>query len=235
MLPLRRYCPKGLNFAALVIGSLLPDLGYAFGSRRASLLSHGFEGSLGFCLPAGLVLVAGLYLLRRRVVCMLPEPYRNALLPLCQRPSGPPILIVASLLFGIWSHQLFDSMTHEDGWLVGHLTFLRCSLPWFFGRSIKAFALLYAVLTFAGVLWLALDYLGWLEGSLGHEGSKLARTKWIWSAALAGGTLVVAEASRLPCQVVDDVPAAGAMMLLLALFITGTATGMRGIRIRGHR
>src|SRR6266404_5342332 len=51
VLPLRRYCPRGFNFAALVVGSLSPDAGYLFGQRNVDEFSHRVVGSFGFCLP----------------------------------------------------------------------------------------------------------------------------------------------------------------------------------------
>ena len=57
VLPLRRFCPRFLNFPALVVGSVGPDAGYAFGWLGADQVSHRFLGSFVFCLPVGLVLV----------------------------------------------------------------------------------------------------------------------------------------------------------------------------------
>ena len=37
VLPFRRYCSRWLNFPALVIGSLVPDLGYLFPPIQRSL------------------------------------------------------------------------------------------------------------------------------------------------------------------------------------------------------
>ena len=64
VLPLRRYCPRLFNFPALIIGSLVPDLGYPLARfyRQFGDTSHTFYGSFVFCLPAGLLatLLSGL-------------------------------------------------------------------------------------------------------------------------------------------------------------------------------
>src|SRR6185503_14629770 len=92
VLPLRRFCPRYLSFPALIIGSLSPDLGYLSGSFRLDVFSHRFlAGSFGFCLPAGLLLLLAFYLVRSRVVGILPARYRPVLSPLCQRPIGSPV------------------------------------------------------------------------------------------------------------------------------------------------
>src|ERR1035438_3630138 len=91
VLPLRRYCPRWLSFPALVIGSLAPDAGYCLGElggRDWGVFTHGVLGSVVFCLPLGMVLLALFYALRSPVVRMLPTPYQQALLPLCRRSSG---------------------------------------------------------------------------------------------------------------------------------------------------
>ena len=89
VLPLCRFCPRYLSFGALVIGSLLPDVAYTIDdlnkfSRTLVFLfgpsvgyseyvrnawdwddfSHTFAGSLGFCLPVGLLLLYGFLALR---------------------------------------------------------------------------------------------------------------------------------------------------------------------------
>jgi hypothetical protein len=223
VLPLRRYCPQRLNFPALVAGSLSPDLGYAFGDMRFAQYSHGFAGSLAFCVPAGLGLVAAFYFLKRPLVRILPAHYKERFLPQSQ-PGGACslVLIVISLLVGAWSHLLLDGVTHEDSWLVEHVAWLQCSLPLVGGQRVSVYALLYAGCTFGGVLWLALDYLSGPKEALGRQGVRAVLTKWIWSLALAAGTLVMAEASREPWHVVGVVPAAGIVALLVGGFVVGT-------------
>jgi hypothetical protein len=229
VLPLRRYCPRHLNFPALVIGSLSPDLGYAFGNLHVDRVSHRFwVGSFGFCLPAGLLILWGFYFLRLRVTGILTarlNGFKDALLAVCRRPIGPPFPIVASLLIGAWTHILLDSITHGDGWLVEHLAFLRSSLPWVENRRIGVYALLYAGCTFVGVTWLAFYYLCWLESCLGAPGLRRPGTKWGWALLLASGTLLIAEASRGPNQIIGIIPAGIIAVLLLVGFVV--ATGRR--------
>jgi hypothetical protein len=229
VLPLRRYCPRQLNFPALVIGSLSPDLGYAFGNLHLDWLSHHFwAGSFVFCLPAGLLILWGFYFLRLRVTGILTarlNGFKDALLAVCRRPVGPPFPIVVSLLIGAWTHILLDSITHGDGWLVEHLAFLRSSLPWVENRRIGVYALLYAGCTFLGVTWLALCYLRWLESCLGAPGLRRPGTRRGWALLLASVTLLVAEASRGPNQMMRIIPAGIITVLLVVGFVV--ATGAR--------
>jgi hypothetical protein len=226
VLPLRRYCPRRLSFLALVIGSLTPDLGYAFEHLHVALFSHRLlAGSFGFCLPAGLVLVAAIYALRRPMVGILPARYRRAIWPLCERPAGSPVRIALSLLIGAWTHILLDSITHADGWLVEHLAILRSALPWIGGRRLAVYAVLYAGTTFLGVAWLALVGLRWLEARDPSSLSK-RRTMWGWALLLASGILLTAEASRGPRQVIGILPAGIIAIVLLAGFVVGTGRNL---------
>src|SRR6267142_2803077 len=61
VLPLRRFSPRVLSFPALVVGSITPDVGYCFGRLNVEEFSHSFVGSLAFCLPVGLLMVAIFY------------------------------------------------------------------------------------------------------------------------------------------------------------------------------
>ena len=104
VVPLRRYCPGLLSFPALVIGSLTPDLGYHLRMMRLAHYAHTAEGSLVVCLPAGLLLLAMLCLLRQPIWSLLPQPHRSALAPVVagDLPVRPLALagVAVSLLIG---------------------------------------------------------------------------------------------------------------------------------------
>ena len=130
VLPLRRFCPRHLNFPALIIGSITPDVGYAFGHLKLENFSHRpLAGPFGFCLPVGLLLVLGLYLFRLPVVRLLPARLQRAFLPLCQQPVGSPFLVAVSLLLGAFTHELLDALTHPEDWLVHYLPGLLGPVP----------------------------------------------------------------------------------------------------------
>ena len=173
VLPLRRYCPRWLSFPALVIGSLSPDAGYCLrnlGGLDWGTFSHGLLGSVAFCLPVGVVLLALFYGLRAPVVRMLPAPYQQAFLPLCWRPLGSPWAVVISLLIGVWTHLLWDSFTHKDGWCVAHLPMLQYVVVTVAGRTARVFILLWYVSTFAGMIWLFLVFDKWKRACV-NEGA----------------------------------------------------------------
>jgi len=174
VMPLRRYCPRWLSFPALVIGSLTPDAGYLFGEARFGSFTHRFLGSLGFCLPVGLLLVALFYGLRSPLVSMLPATYQRAFLPLCRRPAGSIWAIVISLLIGAWTHQAWDSFTHTTGWCVQHVPLLRAPLISVAGRTARVCHVLWYGCSFAGVVWLFLLFERWKQTQL-ELGAGVAR------------------------------------------------------------
>jgi Domain of unknown function (DUF4184) len=166
VLPLRRYCPRWLSFPGLVIGSVCPDAGYLFGRWHWDDLSHQLLGSVGFCLPMGIVLLVLFYGLRLPLVRMLPASYQQAFIELCQRPRGSIWAMIISLLIGAWTHLLLDSFTHKDGWFVQHLPILESSLFTVAGRGARVCHLLWYGCSFAGMVWLFLAFERWKRANV---------------------------------------------------------------------
>jgi hypothetical protein len=167
VLPLRRLCPSPLNFAALVVGSMTPDLGYYFGRFDLAPLAHSFAGSLLVCLPSGLALLGLLCLLRKPLWFLLPQPHRAALEPVAEAPLAlrPGVLggAAASVVIGAWTHNAWDSFTHRDGWVVARLALLQEPLFSWAGIGFPAYYLLQHLSTLVGAAVLILTYRVWLR------------------------------------------------------------------------
>jgi len=221
VLPLRRFCPRHLSFPALIIGSLTPDVGYAFSRCKLEIFSHRpLAGPFGFCLPVGLVLVLGFYLLRRPVVRLLPARHRWAFLPLCQRPAGSPFLIGCSLVLGALTHELLDALTHPEDWLVRYLPVLLAPVPGLRHSHLQICDLLYAICTFSGVAWLTLCYLRWWEQGIG---TAIPRSmQWGSALLLAGAILILALASRVLHPRMGMITAGTYSVLLVLGFLLAT-------------
>jgi hypothetical protein len=220
VLPLRRCCPRYFSFPALVIGSLCPDAGYFL---NAGKFSHRFlAGSFGFCLPVGLVLVLVFYGVRWPVIGILPASYRRLLFPLCQRPAGNPFLIVISLLIGVWTHLLLDSITHPDDWLVKLLPVLLSPVLTVGQHRFMVSEIFYVGFTFAGVTWLAYCYLHWLEKAAGRSVSIPVGMKWGWAFLLASSILFIGLACRGPGQLIGIIPGGTLAVLLMIGFLLVT-------------
>lgn len=230
VLPLRRYCPRWFNFPALVIGSLVPDLGYCFGhigEYHVARFSHRWlAGSFGFCLPLGLLIVFLFYWFRRFVVQRLPTRERQIFEPLCLRPAGSPFVIAISVLVGAWTHIFLDSITHENGSLVKRLAILQAGLT--VGNfRLQVYDLLYSFCTFAGVVWLAWVYLNWLEQAAETRAWILPGFKWGATLLLATFTLLLSVANH---NLTSWLVLAGIIVLsavLVAAFFAVTAWALR--------
>ena len=124
-LPLRRWCPRYLDFPSLVIGSFAPDLAASIDDWE--YFSHTILGSFVFCVPVGILTLWIFHKIRTPIVGKLPNPHRDVLLPLCHSEIGSRLGIVISLLLGSWLHMTWDLFTHDHSWLVQKIPLL--SLP----------------------------------------------------------------------------------------------------------
>ena len=121
ILPLRRLKP--LRTAPLVLGALAPDLpDYLPSSLRGTFPpTHTLRASVIVCVPLCLALLAVLYLLREPLTALLSPRARwlclSAIAPFGRRASEW-MFAPLSILIGAWSHLLWDSFTHSNGWMV---------------------------------------------------------------------------------------------------------------------
>ncbi|CAN5287528.1 DUF4184 family protein [soil metagenome] len=117
--------------AALVIGSMIPDLPYFLPVGIPRGLTHSLVGSFTIDLAMGLIAFAvWRFVLRAPLRDFSPRWLRGRWHPDVRaagviRTIG---LLVLSLLVGIVTHQVWDSFTHPDGWVVLRVGFLRGQL-----------------------------------------------------------------------------------------------------------
>lgn len=160
VLPLRRWCPHRLSFASLVIGSLIPDVTNCLNWDH---YSHSLMGSLFICWPLGLVLLRVFLRTRAALVATLPNPHREALLPLCGEPGHSLIVQAMSLLLGIWIHIGWDLFTHDHSWLAQSLGTMSIELPKLGTHELKVNRVLWLLSTGGGVTIVLVAYLLWLR------------------------------------------------------------------------
>jgi Domain of unknown function (DUF4184) len=161
VLPLRRYCPKWFNFTALVVGAVVPDLGYCFGPLKLENTSHTFAGSLSFCLPAGLVILTALHFCGGRLARPWFDQSNEWSGSLRPWPPRALLVLAGSLLLGIWTHLLWDGFTHKSGWFVQHIQWLQFPIGAFLGHRVRVFQALWYACSFAGVGVLYVAYERW--------------------------------------------------------------------------
>jgi hypothetical protein len=127
ILPLRglRY----LRTVPLIIGAMTPDLPYYVPARFGLIRpeTHSVTGSFTTCLALGYAALACVFLLRRPLTALLSARarwlYLTALAPFNRRPLEWALASV-SIILGVWTHLLWDSFTHNDGWMVRRVAVL---------------------------------------------------------------------------------------------------------------
>ena len=123
ILPLRRLKP--LRTVPLVLGAMAPDFShYLPWSVRAWFPdTHNLAASWRVCVPLCLGVLACCYLLRAPLTALMTPRARwlclRAIEPFGIRPLEW-LFAPLSILVGAWSHLLWDSFTHGDGWVVRH-------------------------------------------------------------------------------------------------------------------
>ncbi|HEY1582031.1 MAG TPA: DUF4184 family protein [Chthoniobacterales bacterium] len=187
VLPFRRWSPRPLSLAALVIGSMTPDVGYHIRRFDLSAFQHTLRGSFVACLPIGLLLMLLFYLCCRPVCHALPSPHRQALLPLC--PPFPSrisafLSILVSLLLGILTHNFCDAFTHEHGWFVDRIPWLQQRLGQIGPTTVYMFLFLQELSTVVGFAIVVIAYWLWLRRQPVKPAAEISADGWrylFWS------------------------------------------------------
>jgi len=131
VLPLQRL--RAFDPLPLIIGSVTPDIGYYFPRtiRLQLPAAHSFVGSLTFCLPVALGLLAMLVALQIPMLEPLPNGHRQFVAASIERFRSRKFYLAAavpSILIGVWSHLIWDSFTHRNRWVVQHSDLLRMTV-----------------------------------------------------------------------------------------------------------
>jgi hypothetical protein len=191
VLPLRRFCPRWLDFPALIIGSVVPDAGYLIDPAHVGIFSHRLiAGTLGFCLPIGLSVWLIFDRLRDPVLVRLPQSCRAAFPARIPLTPWAPASVLLSLGLGTFTHWVLDSSTHWNGCFVLHSATLHRPLFRMGHQPIMAFDGLYYVCTFLGTMMLSATYLHWLSRTTQLPPLHAASVRW-GSAMLVGAAVAV--------------------------------------------
>jgi len=128
--PLHRASQR-LPLAALVIGTVAPDLEYVLRLEPVGKFGHSPMGLLVFCVPVTLVLFwAWRSLVRPPLTPLLPAGLRRlAEAPMPGRRSDLLPLAVVAALLGAATHVFWDGFTHWNGWGVNRIQALVRASP----------------------------------------------------------------------------------------------------------
>ena len=231
VLPLRRLTPQPLDFPALVIGSMTPDMGYYIERFDLSDYAHTLPGSFFACLPTGLIMLLIFYFFCQPICYALPSPHRQALLPLC--PAWPASLlrcgiILLSLLLGAWTHNFWDAFTHEHGWFVDRIPWLQQPLFQIRSTTIHMFLFLQELSTVVGFAIVVIAYCRWLGRKRATPASDSSSDGWRY--LFWGGLLLLSFGLALPAAIhfataaaLRDVPFVRSILFRTAIYSAAIA------------
>ena len=136
---------KWLNFEALLVGSMLPDLPYFMSNNpEVAQQSHQWLGIFTYCLPWGLLVFVLWHWLFKAAAVALIQPWPTVPL-LFSAPSNLIdqtvisqhfcsrlrqygyfwLTVVLGLILGASTHLLWDGITHPDGFIAQHVNWLQ--------------------------------------------------------------------------------------------------------------
>ena len=120
--PLRRPLARaGVTTASLVCGAMAPDAVYFVRLTPLPNDAHSLAGLFTHCLPQGLAMAAAwTFWLAPRLADWFRLPRPDA--PAWRRWIGPASL---GVLIGAATHLLWDATSHDDGWVVARVGWLR--------------------------------------------------------------------------------------------------------------
>jgi len=150
----------------MVIGAMSPDFHYFFAMAVSGKVSHTVAGAFYYDLPIAFVALCLFHwVLKLPLISLAPHREQTRLARFATPfRLGPPkrlLLILLSLLAGIFSHLLWDSFTHGRGWMVHHLAILRTIPFQDFGSYRPLFNWLQHVSTALGIVALVAAYMRW--------------------------------------------------------------------------
>jgi hypothetical protein len=167
-IPLARL---NLDLSALIIGSMTPDFVYFIPfCLPLSDFSHTLPGIVILCLPLGLAALAIFhYLIKLPALTLLPADYQSRLYGVTGHFTFFPLTrflqIVASILAGALTHIVWDSFTHQDGWVVNQFVFLKESFFVIGNSSVTIYKILQHGSTVLGIVLLGYWYFKWFKSA----------------------------------------------------------------------
>lgn len=169
VLPFRKIGQFRLPLAALVIGSIAPDLGYYVGQFRLATFAHSTIGVILVCLPTGALVLALFSVIQPALIQLLPHPHRHAIVEAlrarCYRAKRSQDLALAAmgLIVGAGTHTVWDSFTHATGFAVQWMPVLQTTLFEIGSRQMHVYSLFQHASTLIGVGVLVVTYCRWLR------------------------------------------------------------------------
>jgi hypothetical protein len=208
--PFRRPLRRLGVLAALVVGSIMPDLPLFLPLPLSRNATHSFLAVLWFCVPAGvLAYLLYDYVLDRPLRALMPEGLARRL-PRVGREARPAVWspsVLVSIFVGAATHTAWDSFTHGGAAGLGEwLPALETRLFTVSGYTVYVFSVLQHGSTVVGMAVLIAWIWRWYgraaegEAAAGALSPRARRTLLLLIALAAVVAAVVAAVSRPPAE-----------------------------------
>ena len=173
VLPLIGVRSRWLCTTTLVAGSVAPDFEYFLHGRMMGSFAHTLPGLFCFSVPVALLIaVVFRVVIRDPLLLALPQCIADR----CNAIPKPPasrtlVLFVAPLsaLIGAATHLLWDSATHNTGWIVQRVAFLRRPLQLPILGAMDGYRVVQHGSTVIGLLVLMLAFACWVRAGSAHR------------------------------------------------------------------
>ncbi len=189
VLPIHSRCKKWISLPSLVVGSLIPDAGYYLPMPdHYKENAHTWLGAVVFGLPVGILVLLIFYWVAPEIAFLLPSPHREALAAEIKTPPASlrrAVMAICGIVLGAETHVLWDSFTHQTGWLVERTPFLREPL---WGDRLPVYFALQILSSVFGVCLLLYLYDRWIRAG-GEQPWMWQGPSWrfcVWLAVLSG-------------------------------------------------
>jgi hypothetical protein len=157
VLPVSYLPGKWYSLTGLVIGSLTPDFEYFLGMKVQSNYSHTLSGVFWFDLTLGILLAFIFHnIVRNKLFYNLPTVLKTRLLVFNDFNwnyyfKKNWFVVIVSIIIGALSHIFWDSFTHDSGFFVKTIPYLKTSID-FLGIRLPIFKILQHGSTIIGAI-----------------------------------------------------------------------------------
>lgn len=160
ILPFTKVKPQWFSLTALFIGSMAPDFEYFLRMKMYGNYSHTLEGVFVFNLPL-VIALSFLYhsIVRNHFIDNLPNALYNRLAPYkafnwSKYFAKHFMVVILSAIVGVFSHIIWDSFTHGDGFFVERIWGLKGTFH-LAGIKFKVYNVLQHISTVGGLFLVA--------------------------------------------------------------------------------
>lgn len=194
VMPLTKLPVKWFSLTGLIVVSIVPDFEYFLRMRVKSIYSHTIGGIFWFDLPIAIIISFLFHLIvRDSLFKSLPIFLRKRLIIftkfnwLAYFVVNWPVILI-SILIGTFSHILWDSFTHDNGYIVDRIALLKNEIS-FYNIHIPLFKVFQHLSTILGGLYIF--YYLWTMPETSIDVGQTSFTYWIVFGILTCLTLFI--------------------------------------------